>query len=196
MIRYVIRSDAGEIIYLAARQYGRDDLVLLGRGEDEDSIGWRLLKSLQKSVESARRQHVHLVDDKHPVLSRSGRDKHLIHQIAYIVYTIVRCRVKFHYVERPTFVESPAGVTLITRVPVGCRIGAVYRLCKDSRARRLSHTARPAEQICVGKTVGGYRVSQSHSQSFLAYHRVKRRRTVFSCRNYVLIIFHHPNVVK
>ena len=48
----IIHSDTLEIKDLTTRQYGRDDLVLFGGGQDEFCIGRRFFKGLQKCIES------------------------------------------------------------------------------------------------------------------------------------------------
>ena len=58
-----------EVVDLAAREDGGQDLVLLGRGEDEDDMGGRFLQRLEEGIEGLLREHVDLVDDKDLVAS-------------------------------------------------------------------------------------------------------------------------------
>ena len=76
----VRHGHALEVVDLAAGQDGREDLVLLGRREDEDDVCRRLFQSLQESIESRRGKHVHLVDDEDLVPPYLRRDARLVHQ--------------------------------------------------------------------------------------------------------------------
>ncbi len=51
MVNGVVDCDALEVVDLAAAQDGGDDLMLLGRGENEYHIRRRFLKRLEESVE-------------------------------------------------------------------------------------------------------------------------------------------------
>ena len=46
----IMRSDALKVKYLAAAQYGREYLVFLGSGKDEDGIGWWFFQCFQEGV--------------------------------------------------------------------------------------------------------------------------------------------------
>ncbi len=59
----VVRQ-APEVEALAAREDRRRDLVALGRREDEDGVGRRLLERLEEGLERGRRDRVDLVDDE------------------------------------------------------------------------------------------------------------------------------------
>ena len=104
----VVDGDALEVKDLAAREYGRDDFVLLSRGENELGIRGRLLESLQEGVEGRRREHVHLVDDVDLVLPDLGRNPHLVHKVTDVIHRVVRRRVEFVNVERGVVVEGTA----------------------------------------------------------------------------------------
>ena len=85
----VSHGHALEVVNLASAQDGRQNLVLLGGGEDEDDVRWRLLQRLEKGVEGSGTQHVHLVDDEHLVFTHLRRDAGLLHQGLDLVNAIV-----------------------------------------------------------------------------------------------------------
>ncbi len=82
----VLHGHAFEIVDLAARDDGWQQLMLLCRGENEYHVGRRFLKSLEEGIECCGRQHVHLVDDKHLVLPHLRRNTRLIHQLLDILH--------------------------------------------------------------------------------------------------------------
>ena len=57
------RGDEPERVVVGPRSNGADDLVRLGRGEDELHVLRRLLDDLEQGVETLSRDHVRLVDD-------------------------------------------------------------------------------------------------------------------------------------
>ena len=86
---YVRDADAAEVISLAAAQNGREYLVLLGRGKDEDGVCRRLLKGLEKSIEGLRGEHMHLIYDENGILPGLRRNLHQVHQGLDILHAIV-----------------------------------------------------------------------------------------------------------
>ena len=94
MLHYIGNADAIEVINLATGKDGWKHLMLLCRGQDEERMMGRFLQGLQESIESGRRQHVHLVDDKHLILSDGRRDAHLINQCANVIYRVVACGIQ------------------------------------------------------------------------------------------------------
>ena len=89
LLHHVVDGDAREVVDLATRQYGGDNFLLLGGGKNEDGVGGRLLKCLEECIECRRRQHVHLVDDKHAILSDLRRNLHLVDEVANVIYRVV-----------------------------------------------------------------------------------------------------------
>ena len=187
MLHHVGHGDAVEIEYLAAGEYRRDYLMLLGRGKDENGMSRRLLQCFQKRVESLRGKHVHLVDYEHTVAPLCRRHHHLLRERAHVVHAVVARRIEFYYVERPVLVELPARIAFIACLAVGRAVCAVYSLGKNARARCFAHTARPAEQVGMRKAVGGDGVFQRGRERLLPHHARKRRRTVFPGRYNIVI---------
>ena len=101
----ILYADTVEVVYLAARKNRRDNLVLLGRGEDEDSVLWRLLEGFEECVEGGRREHMHLVDDKDRVVPHLWNDAHLLYEVADVVNRVVRGGIQLVDVERAPLVE-------------------------------------------------------------------------------------------
>ena len=54
MLYYVGNGDAGKIVDLTTRQDGRQYFMLLGRGQDKQSVMGRFLQRLEESIESCR----------------------------------------------------------------------------------------------------------------------------------------------
>ena len=137
--------DAVEIIGLAAGQDGRDDLVLLRRGEDEDGMCRGLLKGLEESVESRGAQHVDLVDDVDAVPADLRGDLHLLQQGLDIVDAVVGRSIQLMDAERAPFAERDAGFTFAARLEIGGRVGAVDRLREDAGGTGLADAPGTAE---------------------------------------------------
>ncbi len=51
MIDHIVHAYSLEIVDLAARKNGRNDFVLFSRGQNENSVCWRLFKRFQEGVE-------------------------------------------------------------------------------------------------------------------------------------------------
>ncbi len=112
-----------EVVYLASAQDGRQNLVLLGGGEDEDHVRWRLLQRLKEGIEGSGAEHVYLVDDEHLVLAHLRRDAGLLHQGLDVVHTIVAGGVQLKDVVRALLVERLAALArhcMPRRPRVGC----------------------------------------------------------------------------
>lgn len=142
----VVDGDALEIVYLAARQDGGDDLVLLGGGEDEFGIRGRFFKGLEEGVESVLAQHVNLVDDIDLVLADLRWDAHLVNQAADVVNRVVGGSVEFVDVERGVVVEGAARLAFVAGFEVFGRVETVDGLGHDTGTGGLAHATRTAKQ--------------------------------------------------
>ncbi len=69
MLHHIGHRYAMEVIYLTARQYGGDNLMLLCGGKDKYHVCRGLLKRFQERIERAGTEHVHLIDNEHTVAS-------------------------------------------------------------------------------------------------------------------------------
>ena len=84
--------------------------MLFRRGKNEDDVCWWFLQCLQESIEGLSRKHVHLVNDKHLVLSCLRRDACLLHQGLDMLHTIVGGCIKLEDVQRAALGKSLAAL--------------------------------------------------------------------------------------
>ena len=199
----VLHRHALEVVNLAAAQDGGQDLVLLGGGEDEDDVCRRLLQRLEEGVEGGRREHVHLVDDKHLVASQLRRYARLLHECLDMLHGVVRRGVKLEDVQRALLVERLARLTLVTGLAIGRRILAIDGFGKDAGTGGLAYAARPAKQVGMRQLARLHGVLQRGGQTALSHHRVERHRPVLARRYYIffhwlinsftLLTSHSPN---
>ena len=147
----ILDCDSVEIVGLATRKDGRQNLMFLSSREDEDCMRRRFLECLEEGVECGLRQHVHLVDDIDAVLSDLRRYAHLVHQGLYVLDTVVGCGIELMDAVRTTFGEGKAGLAFSAWFHIRRRVGTVDHLREDSCGRGLSHASRSAEEICMCK---------------------------------------------
>ena len=176
-----------EVVDLAAREDGGQDLVLLGRGEDEDDMGGRFLQRLEEGIEGLLREHVDLVDDKDLVAAHLRRDAGLLHELLDLIDTIVGRGIELEDVEGAALFESLATLAGATGLAVVGGVLAVDGLGEDARTSGLSHTARTAEEVGVGQFARLDRIAESGGQRVLADDVGKLHRTVFARRNYIFV---------
>ena len=91
-------------------------------------------------------------------------------------------------IERPSFVEGAAGLTLVAGIVSRGGIQAVDGLGKDTCAGSLTDAARSAEEISMRQMVLTDSILQSLRECFLPDHALKVERTVFASR--YDIVFH------
>ena len=171
-------GDPVEIVGLAAGKDGREDLVLLGRRQDEDRMGRRLLEGLEEGIEGRGREHMDLIDDIDAVFAHLRRDLDLVHQRLDVLHAVVRGRIHLMDAVGASLLEGDAGLAVPARLHLRPRIGAVDHLREDPRRRRLSHPARPAEQVRVGKLPPLDRIGQRPRDRILADQRLEGVRPV------------------
>ena len=139
------RRDQPERVVVGARADGRDDLLGLGRGEDEAEVLRRLLDQLEQGVEALRRDHVGLVDDVDLVAAPDRREERLLPQVARVVDAAVGGRVDLDHVDRP----GPAPGQVAAAVALAARVGdrrlhAVEGAGQDPGGRGLAAAAGAA----------------------------------------------------
>ena len=150
-----------ERVVVRARPDGRDDLLGLGRREDELHVLRGLLDDLEEGVEPARRDHVRLVDDEDLVAVAGRREDGPLAQIAGVVDAAVTGRVDLHHIQRPAAVAGELDARRAdTARGVGRTLGAVQAAGQDAGAGRLAAAARAAEEIGVVDAVGAQRRAQ------------------------------------
>ena len=138
-----------------------DDLLRLGRREDELHVLRRLLDDLEQGVEALRRDHVRLVDDVDLVAALGRAITRPLTQVTRIVHATVRGGVDLDHVDRA---RSPAGQRH-TRVALTTRrrrraLLAVEAAGQDACARRLAAAARPTEEVGVVDPPGAQRLHE------------------------------------
>ena len=168
----VLRDDAGKIIPLAAGEDGLRHFLDLGRGQDEDDVGGRLLQRFEQGVERRRREHVHLVDDIYFIPALAGGVGRLIPQAADIVHAVVGGRVHLHHVQDAAVVDTAADGALAAGVAV-VGVEAVDRLGKDLGAGGLARAAHACKQVGVANAPGGHLVAQRGHRAVLGHHILK-----------------------
>ncbi len=99
--------------------------MLLGGRQDEYHVCRRFLKSLQEGVECRCRQHVHLVDDKHLILTHLRRYSCLFHQSLDVLHRVVAGSVELKDVIRALFVERLAAFAFVAGLTFSSRVLAV-----------------------------------------------------------------------
>ena len=84
---------------LAARPDGREHLPEVGRAEDEDEVGRRLLDQLQERVERRIRELVRLVEDVDLVAALDRLEDHVLADLPDVVDPALARRVHLDHVE-------------------------------------------------------------------------------------------------
>ena len=112
---------AGEVEAVAAVDDRRQDLLRLGRGEDEDRVRRRLLERLEERVPRLRGQHVRLVEDVDLRAPGHRRELHGLAQLADVVDRVVRRRVHLDDVQRRRAGDRDARLALARRAPPSAR---------------------------------------------------------------------------
>ncbi len=138
-----------------------DDLLGLGRREDELEVRRRLLDELEQRVEALRRDHVGLIDDVDLVAAADRREEGPLPQVAGIVDATVAGSVDLDDIHAAgaTAGEVLARLALAARIGDRCLL-AVEGSGQDAGAGRLAAAARTAEQIGVVDPIGGKGVAQ------------------------------------
>ena len=184
----ILHVDAVEVINLASAQDGRQNLMLLGGGQNEDGMMRRLLQRFQESIEGRLRKHVNLVDDIYLIFPDLRRDAYLVYQGTDVLHRVVRSGIQFVDVVRALLVECQARFALVACLSIGFRRKAIDGFGKNTGTSGLAHTARTAEQVGMSQLAGGDSIFQGSGQGALSYHRIEGRGTVFTGR--YDIVFH------
>ena len=170
-----VRRDQPERVVVGARADGADDLVRLGRREDELDVRRRLLDDLEQRVEALVRDHVRLVEDEDLVAVARGRERGALPQLAGVVDTAVARRVDLDDVQaaRAAARQLDARLAHVARGVGGVLLGvlrAVEDAGEDARGRRLAAAARAGEQVRVVDLTAAQRLPQGRGDVVLADH--------------------------
>ena len=144
------RQQAELQVLRAAADRGQD-LLGVGRGQDEDHVVRRLLQRLQEGGRRPLRQHVDLVQDVEAGTARAGQ-RRTGDEITHVVDAGVRGGVQLGDVERASRLDRLARGTDPARLTVDRGL-AVEDLGQDPRRRRLARPPRPTEQVGVPEAV-------------------------------------------
>ena len=164
---------------MRARADGADDLLGLGRREDELHVVGRLFDELEQRVEALRRHHVRLVEDEDLEAVSRRREDRPFAEVARVVDAVVRGGIDLDDVERsaaPT-TQLDAAVALAAG-SVGRPLGAVQAAREDARRRRLAAAARPREQVGVADPIAAQGRHERLGDLSLPDHLAERLRTV------------------
>ena len=158
---------------------GADDLLGLGRREDELDVGRRLLDHLQQGVEPRIGDHVRLVDDVDLVAAVHRREEGPLAQVTRLVDAAVGGRVDLDDVDAPRAAARQVAAALTH--PARRRGGALLTVeatRQDARRRRLATAPRPAEQVGVADPIVDEGALQRLGDVILADHLLERLGTV------------------
>ena len=180
----VLRGDPPKVEPLAPGQNGGQQLVDFRGGQDEYHMGRRFFQSLQQSVEGGNGEHVHLVDDVHPVLGGGGGEVGLLNQGADAVHAVVAGGVDLHHIQNGALFQSPADFAFPAGVPV-LGVEAVHRPGQDFGAGGLACAPGPGEQVSVGNAAPHQLVFQGDGDLGLAYHVREELGPVFSVEHLI-----------
>ncbi len=142
----------------------------------------RLLKSFEEGIEGGRSEHVHLVDDKHLILTDLRWDGHLLDKIADIVDRVVGGAIELIDVVGTLFVERLARFALVASLAFGTEMFAVDGLGENTGTGSLANASWTTEQIGMRQFATHDGILERLYQSLLAYNCVPVLRTVFSGR--------------
>ncbi len=155
------RRHQPEGVVMRPRPDRPDDLLGLGRREDELQMLRRLLDDLEQGIEPRRGHHVRLVDDVDLVPAARRPEERLLPQLTGVVHATVRCGVDLDHIDRAPPVPGEIDARLAR--PAGRRSGTFFTVQaprQDPRTGRLATAARPAEQIRVVDPVVPQRLLQ------------------------------------
>ncbi len=168
-----------ERVMMRARPDGRDDLLRLGRGEDELQVRRRFLDQLEQRVEALPGHHVRLVDDVDLEAAGDRGVEGPFAQLPGVVDTAVRRRVDLDHVDaaRAGGSQGDAG----SADPAGIRGRAlltVQRAGEDPGAGRLTAAAWSAEQVGMVHPAAAERLAQRLGDVVLAPDLREGRRPI------------------
>ena len=146
----VFHADAVKVVYLATREDGGQNFVLLGCSQYEDGVVRGFFQCFQEGVECRCRKHVHLVDDIHLIFAYLWWDTYLFYQLTDVVDGVVGSRVQFMDIIRTLFVECYTRFAGIAGFTIGGGMHAVDGFGKDACTSGFSHTTWTAKQVGVG----------------------------------------------
>ena len=177
--RQLTGRNQAERVVVHPRADGRDDLLRLGRGEDELHVRRRLLDHLEQRVGRPGAEHVRLVDDVDLVARRCRGEVCAFAQVTGVVDQTVGRRVDLDDVEAAAAARCQCEAGVAGAARSGRRtLRAVEAAGHDPRTRRLAAPPRAGEQVRVVGAVGLQRLLQGTGHVVLADHLGEGRRPV------------------
>ena len=156
-----------------------EHLLQLGRAEDEDEVGRRLLDELEQCLPGRVRELVRLVEDVDLVAPLDGLEHDALADLADVVDPALRGGIHLDDVERGAVRDREADrAGLVRRRRRAGRAGAVQRLREDARHRRLPGSARPGEEVRLAHLAVLDRVLQRPDDRLLPDDLVESLRAV------------------
>ncbi len=179
VVGQLLRRDEAEGVVVGAAADRPDDLVRLGRREDELHVLGRLLDDLEQGVEALRRHHVRLVDDVDLVPALGRAVARSLPEVTGVVDATVARRVDLDDVDGPRAAagEGDAGVAGAARLG-GRTLLAVEAAGEDAGARRLAAAARAGEEVGMPDPAGPQRLHERARHVVLADDVRERLRPV------------------
>ena len=165
------RGHEAECVIEGARADSGDDLVGLGRGEDEAHVvGW-LLHELEQRVEARVGDHVGLVDDVDLVAGRDGGEHRALAQFPSVVDAAMARGVQLDDVDGPGAVGRQVDAALALPAGLGRgALGAVERAGQDAGGRGLAAAAGAGQQVGVVHAVARQGAGEGLGDVLLAHH--------------------------
>ena len=108
----------------------------------------RLLQRFQKRIESALREHMHLVDDINAFLCFRGNEINAFADLANVVHAVVAGGVHFDYINNIAAFDTAAALASAAGVAV-LRVFTVKRFRQNFGTGGFARSAGAAEQICM-----------------------------------------------
>ena len=181
-----------ERVVMGPRPDRADDLLGLGRGEDELHMLRRFLDELQQGVEALRGDHVRLVQDEDLEPVARGREDRPLPQVAGVVDAVVGRGVDLHHVERAAAASTQFHTALTGAARgVGRALGAVQAAGEDARRRRLPASARAREEVGVTDPVAAQRGHERLGDLRLSDHLAERLGAIAAVQG-----CGHPNSLR
>ncbi len=169
---------------LAPGENGSGDLLQLGGSQNEQQMLRRFLHDLQQGVEGVPGEHMHLVDDVHPLFQHGGGIDRLLPQGAGVIDAAVGGGVQLRHIQQRTAVDAPAAVALAAGRAVH-RMLAVDGLGEDTGAGSLAGAAGAGEKVGVSHAALRHLPLERIGDMGLSHHLGKGLGTVFAVQSLI-----------
>ena len=151
----------------------------LGCCQNKNNIGGWFLQSFKQCIESANRQHVHLVYNINLISSLRRRICHFFSNFPDVIHTVVRSCVNLHYIHRRARSYGPARSARIAGITVH-RMLTVDCLGKNFCNRGFPGTPCSTKKVCMSDTLRLDLIPKCLNNMLLSFYVCKGIRTKFS----------------